>query len=105
VAEVAAPEELDRWFGLSRVLVNAGLGAGGLLGGLAATTLAIAGYQAIIVLNALSFVLAAGMLTRLRMPSGRKRTRRRAPQPATQAAGVGRSSGRRGDSGVWRGPV
>jgi MFS family permease len=69
VAEMAAPEDRDRWYGLSRTLVNAGLGAGGLLGGVAAATAGTAGYRWIVVLNALSFVVAAGMLVRLRTPS------------------------------------
>jgi MFS family permease len=95
VAEIAAPEDRDRWFGLIRVLVNAGHGAGGLLGGLAAATLGIAGYQGIVVLNALSFVVAAGMLTQLRMPRSRKSSRTVA-RLATQDAGGRATGGERG---------
>lgn len=90
VAEIAAPEDRDRWFGLSRVLVNAGLGAGGLLGGVAVATGGIAGYQWIVVLNALSFVVAAGMVARLRMPAA-KASMRVSSQATTRDATDGGS--------------
>jgi MFS family permease len=68
VADLAAPDERDRWFGLRRVLANAGVGVGGVFGGVAVAT---GGYQVIVVLNAVSFVAAAGMLTRLPMQTTR----------------------------------
>jgi MFS family permease len=71
VADLAAPDERDRWLGLIRVLNNAGLGAGGVFGGVAVATGGIGGYQVIVVLNAVSFVAAAGMLTRLPMQTTR----------------------------------
>lgn len=71
VADLAAPDERDRWFGLRRVLANAGVGVGGVFGGVAVATGGIGGYQVIVVLNAVSFVAAAGMLTRLPMQTTR----------------------------------
>jgi len=71
VADLAAPDERDRWFGLRRVLDNAGLGAGGVFGGVAVATGGIGGYQVIVVLNAVSFVAAAVMLTRVPMQTTR----------------------------------
>ena len=81
VAEFAAPEELDRWYGLDRVLFNAGLGVGGVFGGVAVATGGTGGYQVIVILNAVSFVAAAGMLTRL--PTQTTRTTSPTGSPAT----------------------
>src|SRR5262249_55199556 len=72
VADLAAPDERDRWIGLKRVMDNAGLGVGGVFGGVAVATGGIGGYQVIVVLNAVSFVAAALMLTRLPMPTTRR---------------------------------
>jgi MFS family permease len=81
LADLAAPEELDRWYGLDRVLFNAGLGVGGVFGGVAVATGGTGGYQVIVVLNAVSFVAAAGMLTRL--PTQTTRTTSPTGSPAT----------------------
>jgi MFS family permease len=83
VAEFAAPEERDRWFGLRRVLFNAGVGAGAALGGVAVATGGTGGYQVIVVLNAVSFVAAALMLTRLPVQTTRATSPTGAPAPAT----------------------
>ncbi|HEX6817447.1 MAG TPA: MFS transporter, partial [Ktedonobacterales bacterium] len=94
VADLAAPNELDRWFGLDRVLYNAGLGAGGVFGGVAVATGGTGGYQMIVVLNAVSFVAAAGMLTRL--PMQKTKTTSPAGSPATPSnpsASLGASAG------------
>ena len=81
VADLAAPDERDRWFGLRRVLDNAGLGVGGVFGGVAVATGGIGGYQVIVVLNAVSFVAAALMLTRLPLQTTRRTRSTGAPAP------------------------
>ncbi len=92
VAEIAAPEERDRWIGLTRMLANAGLGAGGLLGGIAIAMGGTTGYRWIVVLNALSFAVAAVMLTRLKTPAESSRIRAVPPGAATGDAGKSRAT-------------
>src|SRR5215471_9295394 len=81
VADLAAPDERDRWIGLRRVMGNAGLGVGGVFGGVAVATGGTGGYQVIVILNAVSFVAAAGMLTLL--PTQTTRTTSPTGSPAT----------------------
>lgn len=92
VAEIAAPEERDRWIGLTRVLANAGLGAGGLLGGIAVATAGTTGYRWLVVLNALSVAVAAVMLTRLKTPDESSRIRAVPPGAPTGDAGKSRAT-------------
>ena len=105
VADFAAPDELDRWYGLDRVLFNAGLGVGGVFGGVAVATGGTGGYQVIVILNAVSFVAAAGMLTRLPMqttrttsPTGSPATPSN-PSAALEASGGESRAARHGVSG------
>ena len=58
----------DRWFGLTVALRAAGLGLGGLLAGLAVSSLGIVGYHALTVGNAVSFALATLLIASLRTP-------------------------------------
>ena len=62
MAEVAAPHERDRWYGLGAATRNAGLGLGGLLAGVVVGANAILGYHLVVIADALSFFLAAGLL-------------------------------------------
>jgi len=62
LAEISAPGELDRWYGLAGATQNAGFGAGGLLSGLAVAAGGPAGYYLVVAANAASFVLAAGLI-------------------------------------------
>jgi MFS family permease len=62
MAEVAAPHERDRWYGLGAATHNAGLGLGGLLAGVVVGANAILGYHLVVIADALSFFLAAGLL-------------------------------------------
>ncbi len=100
VADFAAPDERDRWYGLDRVLFNAGVGAGAVLGGVTVATGGIGGYQLIVVLNAVSFVAAAGMLTRLPMQT----TRANSPtgSPATPSNPSAALEARAGESRAAR---
>jgi MFS family permease len=68
IGEFAAPGSRDRWFGLTVALRAAGLGVGGLLAGLAVSSLGIVGYHALTVANAVSFALAALLVARLPTP-------------------------------------
>ena len=68
IGEFAASGSRDRWFGLTVALRAAGLGIGGLLAGLAVSSLGIVGYHALTVANAVSFTLAALLIARLRTP-------------------------------------
>jgi MFS family permease len=105
VADFAAPDERDRWYGLDRVLFNAGVGLGAVLGGVAVATGGTGGYQLIMVLNAVSFVVAAGMLTRLPVqatraisPAGSPATPSN-PSAALEASGGDSRAARHGVSG------
>jgi MFS family permease len=62
IAEIAAPHERDRWYGLGAATRNAGLGLGGLLAGIVVGANAILGYHLVVIADALSFFLAAGLL-------------------------------------------
>ncbi len=62
MAEIAAPHERDRWYGLGAATRNAGLGLGGLLAGVVVGANAILGYHLVVIADALSFFLAAGLL-------------------------------------------
>jgi MFS family permease len=68
VAEIAGPGKRDRWFGLSTALRCAGLGIGGLLAGLAVSDLGTTGYHALAVANAISFAVAAMLISRVQVP-------------------------------------
>jgi MFS family permease len=68
IGEFAASGSRDRWFGLIVALRAAGLGIGGLLAGLAVSSMGIVGYHALIVANAMSFALAALLIASLRTP-------------------------------------
>jgi MFS family permease len=68
IGEFAARGSRDRWFGLTVALRAAGLGVGGLLAGLAVSSLGIVGYHALTVANAVSFALAALLVARLPTP-------------------------------------
>jgi len=82
VTQVSAPGERERWYGLVGALRNAGLGLGGLLSGVALTVGGTAGYSGVVVVNAGSFLLAAGLLL-LSRPSAAP------PAPAAGAVGPG----------------
>src|SRR5215831_18632647 len=89
VADLAAPDERDRWISLRRVMGNAGLGVGGVFGGVAVATGGRAGYQVIVVLNAVSFVAAALMLTWVPMQTTRSTNSSGAPAtPSTPSASL-----------------
>jgi MFS family permease len=62
VAQLAAPYERDRWYGLAAAKRNTGLGVGGLLAGVLVVANAVLGYHLILIANGLSFFLAAGLL-------------------------------------------
>ena len=65
---VRRPGSRDRWFGLTVALRAAGLGVGGLLAGLAVSSLGLVGFHALTVANAVSFALAALLVARLPTP-------------------------------------
>jgi MFS family permease len=62
IAEIAAPHERDRWYGLGAATRSAGLGLGGLLAGVAVGVNALMGYHLVVIVDGLSFFLAAGLL-------------------------------------------
>ena len=69
IGEVRRLGSRDRWFGLTVALRAAGLGLGGLLAGLAVSSLGIVGYHALTVGNAVSFALATLLIASLRTRS------------------------------------
>ncbi|WP_165845783.1 MFS transporter [Streptacidiphilus pinicola] len=66
VALAAEPDARPRWFALLHTLRNAGLAAGGALGAFAVGAGGTAGLRAVVVANAVSYVLAAALLARWR---------------------------------------
>lgn len=62
VAQIAASNERDRWYGLAAATRNTGLGLGGLLAGILVGANAARGYHLVVVANGLSFFLAASLL-------------------------------------------
>jgi MFS family permease len=68
IGEFATSGSRDRWFGLTVALRAVGLGIGGLLAGLAVSSLGIVGYHALVVANAVSFALAAVLIASLQVP-------------------------------------
>ncbi|GAA1578903.1 MDR family MFS transporter [Streptomyces globosus] len=62
VAQVADDGHRARWYAMDRSLRNAGIGAGGLIGSTFVGWGGTSGYTAVVVLNAVSFLLAAGLV-------------------------------------------
>lgn len=83
VAEIAVPDERDRWYGFVGALRGAGGGVGIMLAGAVIAVGSRLGYQVLVAANALSFLVAAGLLLRLRT----------APQPRRAQAATVRGYG------------
>ncbi|MEU9181565.1 MFS transporter [Streptomyces sp. NPDC048550] len=92
VAQVADDGHRARWYAMDRSLRNVGIGAGGLVGSTLVGWGGTSGYTAVVALNAVSFLVAAGLVATWRrtavLPSGGD------PVPAGDAPGQ-RSSGYR----------
>ncbi len=69
LAQVAQSAERDRWFALQGACRSAGLGVGAALAGGAVAALGVSGYSWLAVLNAVSFVAAAGLIARVQIIS------------------------------------
>jgi MFS family permease len=67
LAQVAQPAERDRWFALQGACRSAGLGGGAALAGVAVAAVGVSGYPWLAALNALSFVVAATLIARVRI--------------------------------------
>jgi MFS family permease len=88
VTLAADPGERTRWFAMMRMFRNAGMGLGGLLAAVSVSSAGTAGYRALVVANAVSFLAAAAFLlgwTPAVPPSG-KPDSPQAPEPAPPAA-------------------
>lgn len=73
VAEIAVPDERDRWYGFVGALRNAGGGLGIMLAGIVIAMGSRSGYQLLVAANAASFLVAAGLLLHLRtLPQPRR---------------------------------
>jgi MFS family permease len=81
VADLAASEERDRWYGLAAATRNTGLGLGGLLAGILVGLNAAVGYHLVVVANGVSFLLAAGLLL-LGVRGASSKPRERRPEAA-----------------------
>ncbi|MBV9231022.1 MAG: MFS transporter, partial [Chloroflexi bacterium] len=66
IAEISPEGERDRWYGFISAAQNAGLGMGGLLAGVLIALGGNLGYQVLVAVNALSFLVSAALLSRLR---------------------------------------
>jgi MFS family permease len=81
VAQVADDGQRVRWYAMERALRNVGIGVGGLVGSVLVTWGGTGGYTAVVLLNAVSFLLAAGLFASWRPvgppppPAGRQRER------------------------------
>jgi MFS family permease len=62
IAEVAERHERDRWYGLAGAVQNVGYAAGGLAAGVVVGLAATTGYRALVLVDAASFLLAAGLI-------------------------------------------
>jgi len=70
VTAISAPGERERWFGFLGAVRNIGYALGGLLSGLAVSLDSVTAYQAIVIANAVSFVVSWALLLDLpRTPS------------------------------------
>ncbi len=69
VAQVADDGQRGRWYAMDRTLRNVGVGLGGILGSLLVAWGGTGGYSAIVVLNAVSFVVAAVLVASWRVPA------------------------------------
>ncbi len=91
VVAISAPGERERWFGLLGALRNVGFAVGALAAGAAVSIGGIAGYRALALANAASYVLAAVLLHRARtraVPTTQKATTQKATiQQATTGPG------------------
>jgi len=84
VAEIAVPDERDRWYGLVGALRNAGIGVGSVFAGVMIALGSRTGYQLIVGANAVSFLIAAILLVQVRTNPRRQR-----PQATTGRQGYG----------------
>ncbi|MEU3778936.1 MFS transporter, partial [Streptomyces sp. NPDC032472] len=92
VAQVADDGHRARWYAMDRSLRNAGIGAGGLVGSTLVGWGGSSGYTAVVVLNAVSFLVAAGLVaswrrTAVPRPAGSGADPAKAPAPAENAGG------------------
>ncbi|MEU6865650.1 MFS transporter [Streptomyces sp. NPDC046876] len=92
VAQVADDGHRARWYAMDRSLRNAGIGAGGLVGSTLVGWGGSSGYTAVVVLNAVSFLVAAALVaswrrTAVPRPAGAGAGPAQAPAPAADAAG------------------
>ncbi|MEW2173035.1 MFS transporter [Streptomyces sp. NPDC007027] len=62
VAQAADEGQRARWYAMERALRNGGIGAGGLLGSALVSWGGTGGYTAVVVLNAVSFLVAAALV-------------------------------------------
>ena len=62
VAAISAPGEREKWFGFLGALRNVGFAVGGLLSGLAITIGTTTAYSTVVLVNALSYVVAFALL-------------------------------------------
>ncbi|WP_314219544.1 MDR family MFS transporter [Streptomyces zaehneri] len=69
VAQVADGGQRARWYAMERALRNVGIGVGGLLGSALVGWGGTSGYTAVVVLNAVSFLAAAGLVAAWRRPA------------------------------------
>jgi MFS family permease len=68
IGQFATSGSRDRWFGLTVALRAAGLGIGGLIAGLAVSSLGVSGYHVLAIANAVSFAFAAVLISSPRVP-------------------------------------
>ncbi|WP_329046783.1 MFS transporter [Amycolatopsis sp. NBC_01488] len=84
VAQVADDGQRGRWYAMDRALRNVGIGAGGLAGGVLVAWGGTAGYTGIVLANAATFLVAAGLVASWRGPAAAP-----APPPRAPTAGAG----------------
>ncbi|WP_181774943.1 MDR family MFS transporter [Amycolatopsis pittospori] len=73
VAQVADDGQRARWYAMERALRNVGIGLGGLLGAFLVAWGGTGGYTVIVLVNAATFVVAAGLVASWRAPAGTPR--------------------------------
>ena len=63
ITQITLPGEREQWFGFVQAMRNAGMGVGGLLAGLALSIGTDAAYEAVVIANSASFVVAFLFMT------------------------------------------
>ena len=92
ITQITQPGEREQWFGFVQAMRNAGMGVGGLLAGLALSIGTDAAYEAVVLANSASFVVAFLFMTGV-TAGGRPRSSRGRPAAAGWCSATAATAG------------